>query len=565
MGIGTSMSGAGVIAARPAAVPTLYVARTGSDRAAGTAARPLRSIAAAVSRARPGARVMISSGVYREALGAITRPITLEAVPGAAVWLSGADVVTGFSRVTGGWVHHGWTAQFCHTCYDTRALDARYPYAGLPDMVFVNGRPLAQVGGLSELRAGTFYVDYRGHGLYVGDDPTGAGTVVEAAARSEAVRFTASAAGSVVRGIGFKDYASQWNTNPNPAMVLDLAPNMVFEGDVFAGSASRGLSVYAANVAVRNSAFLANGFTGLHANKADHLEVQGDVAAWNNTERFWPGFSPVASVSGIKITSSYHVLVTHTIAQDNYSNGIWFDVSSYDATVVDNVAQRNFRNGIYIEITGTSVVASNLSVRNGQAGLKLSGATDARVYNNTLANNGTYQLSVHDDGRVNTDPAELTLGITWITAHDTFANNIFAAPDGGSSGPLLYTEDLDKPKRFDASTMITGMVDDVFARSAPNRPRSLAQWTRIAPRAASNYASLASFAAATGYEAGAIEYTGYRASPVFVSPQQGNYSLRAGSPLIASGMPLPADVAAAVGVACCGAVNRGALVYPGHQ
>ena len=97
--------------------------------------------------------------------------------------------------------------------------------------------------------------------------------------------------------------------------------------------------------------------------------------ASNNTEKWCPGFSPVASVSGIKITSSYHVLVKGNVVEDNYSNGIWFDVSSYDRTVVDNFAARNYRNGIYIEITGTSIVASNLSVLNGQAGIKLSGAT----------------------------------------------------------------------------------------------------------------------------------------------------------------------------------------------
>jgi hypothetical protein len=541
----------------------LYVAQQGSDAGPGTAARPFRSIGAALKRATRNATVVVGSGVYRESLGDVSQPVTIEAAPGATVWLSGADVVTGWSAVARGWVHHNWTTQFCHTCYDPRALDPLYPYAGYPDMAFVNGKALTQVGSVSALRAGTFYVDYGAHNLYVGTNPTGA--VVEAATRVQAARFTGPAAGSVVRGIGFKDYAPDWNTNPYPAMVLDLAPKMTFDDDSFVGSASRGLSVYTSNVTVRDSAFLANGFTGFHANTADNLDFDGNVAAYNNTEKFFPGFSPVASVSGVKITSSYHVLVKGNIAEDNYANGIWFDVSSYQATVVDNFAQSNFRNGIYIEITGSAIVASNLSILNGQAGLKLSGATEARVYNNTLADNAEYQLSVHDDGRVNTNPQQIALGITWRTANNTFANNVLSAPRNGEIGPLVYTEDLDKPKNVDASTMVTAMVDDVFARSGPNRPTYLADWTRIAPLPLSKYATLAAFQAATGYEAGAIDYTNYTTSPIFVNEGLGNYSLQSGSRLIDSGLPLPADVAAAVGVPCCGAVNRGALAYPGHQ
>ena len=91
-------------------------------------------------------------------------------------------------------MHHNWTAHFCQTCYDTRALDPKHPYAGLPDMAFVNGKPLAQVGHASELHAGAFFVDYGAHDIYIGDDPTHAS--VEATTRVQAAHFTSGAAGS---------------------------------------------------------------------------------------------------------------------------------------------------------------------------------------------------------------------------------------------------------------------------------------------------------------------------------------------------------------------------------
>src|SRR5579862_9556217 len=90
------------------AAPTLYVAANGSDHNPGTSSKPLRSVASAIAHAPAGATVVIASGVYREALGAVTRPITLEAASGAHVWLSGADAVTGWAPTSGGWVHHGW-------------------------------------------------------------------------------------------------------------------------------------------------------------------------------------------------------------------------------------------------------------------------------------------------------------------------------------------------------------------------------------------------------------------------------------------------------------------------
>ena len=45
------------------------------------------------------------------------------------------------------------------------------------------------------------------------------------------------------------------------------------------------------------------------------------------------------------------------------------------------------------------------------------------------ADNHEYQLSVHDDGRVNTNPQQIALGITWNTANNTFANNILVGAE----------------------------------------------------------------------------------------------------------------------------------------
>jgi parallel beta-helix repeat protein len=548
----------------------LYVDSThGADTNKGTLTAPFATLGHAITLAKAGATIVLRAGTYREALGILRRKVTIQAYPHEQVWLSGGVVVNDWTqdlgdRPDGGvWEHAGWTTQFCQTCFDPRAIDPNYPNAGMPDMVFVNGQPLAQVASLAAVGPGTFYVDYSQQALYIGDDPTVTGTTVEASTQTYAMQFAAGASGSALRGVGIEQYASYWNFTPIPAMVItNGATNVTFDRDVFAYSASRGLTLYGANSVVTNSLFIDNGYTGLHGNKADNVDVENNFVAGNNYEHFWAGFSPAASASGIKFTTTANAIIRNNIVQDNHANGIWFDVSSYNPTIVDNLTRGNERNGIYVEITAYGMVASNVSIDNGQAGIKLSGTTFVRVYNNTLADNLTYQLSVHDDGRVDTNPTFIAEGITWITASNQLMNNILAAPAAGSIGPLLYTEDLDKPKIHDASTMITAMDGNVYARSSSKLPTSIATWTRIPPTAIAHYANIKTLRAGTGYDTNSIEYIGYTTSPVFNNPSVGDYSLLPTSPAVGSGQPLPSDIAAAVGVPATNTPDRGALVYP---
>ncbi len=541
----------------------LFVAPTGNDANAGTMAAPFLSVAHAVSVAPSGATIVLRAGIYRETFGTVVRPVTIEPYPHEQAWLSGSDVVTGWATAGSGWVHHGWTAQFCHTCYAAGAVDPLYPLAGWPDQMFFDGAPLTQVADLAHLASGTFFVDYTAHDLYVGSDPTVSSLTVEATTRVYAGQFQPAAAGSIVRGVGFMQYGPNWNENLT-GEIEDLAANMRFDKDVFTQSAARGLHVASAShVTVVDSLIVNNGFTGLYTRNTDYFDMERNVLDNNNTEKFWDGFSSAAGAAGVKISSSYHVMAKGNIATNNWGNGMWSDVSSYDVSFVDNFAAHNSRNGLYVEITGTSVVASNLSILNGQGGLKLSGATSARVYNNTFADNATYQLSVHDDGRNQPDPTKAALGITWNTAKNTFVNNILAAPTAGSVGPLIFTENNDKPVIVDAATMIVGMDYDLFTRPTAALPALFAWWIHPAPAATTQYATMATFKAGTGYEAHGNEVNGYTTSPIFVAPNLGNYTPVPGGPANKTGASLPADIAALVGAPAGVAVDRGALIYPG--
>jgi poly(beta-D-mannuronate) C5 epimerase len=79
----------------------LFVATDGADSAAGTRRAPLRTVAAAVKRARQGATIVVRAGTYRETVGRVSKRITLQPYPGERVWLKGSVVVSGWKRSAG--------------------------------------------------------------------------------------------------------------------------------------------------------------------------------------------------------------------------------------------------------------------------------------------------------------------------------------------------------------------------------------------------------------------------------------------------------------------------------
>lgn len=90
-------------------MPTEYhVALTGSDRAAGTADAPLRTIDRGAQLAQPGDTVTVHAGEYREWVrprrGGLSdaRRITYRAAPGEHVVVKGSERVTGWTHVDGG-------------------------------------------------------------------------------------------------------------------------------------------------------------------------------------------------------------------------------------------------------------------------------------------------------------------------------------------------------------------------------------------------------------------------------------------------------------------------------
>ncbi|MFE2037559.1 DUF1565 domain-containing protein [Streptomyces scopuliridis] len=109
--LGTVMAAAAVIAApgsASAATPTIVVAVNGDDAAPGTITRPLRTIQAAVDRAKPGDVIAVRGGTYAlddnitiATSGTASQPISLGAYPGERVVVDGERLPASHTPVGG--------------------------------------------------------------------------------------------------------------------------------------------------------------------------------------------------------------------------------------------------------------------------------------------------------------------------------------------------------------------------------------------------------------------------------------------------------------------------------
>src|SRR5690625_4324222 len=143
----------------------IHVAKTGSDRADGSAANPFLTISRAAQIAEPGDRVVVHEGEYREWVKPVrgglsdTRRITFEPAPGAHVTIKGSERITDWQdQGDGMWqaeVPNSFFGDFNPFAHEIEG-DWLLPLEGeapkhLGD-VYLNGRSFYEVGSVDEVR-----------------------------------------------------------------------------------------------------------------------------------------------------------------------------------------------------------------------------------------------------------------------------------------------------------------------------------------------------------------------------------------------------------------------------
>jgi hypothetical protein len=258
---------------------------------------------------------------------------------------------------------------------------------------------------------------------------------------------------------------------------------------------------------------------GVYTTGCDHITLSGIHVTGSG--------QGTANVSkGFKLISTTNSTISGDIADHNTDSGIYLaqgstgnlitgnssyanarvtvrqaagiDLRSGGNTVLNNVTRDNEDSGIQL-YTGSdgSLVANNLSYRNGDHGIDDFQAANQRIIGNSVYNNATAGINLEGGS---------TGGLV--------ANNISVDNGLGSSRSVGNI-------RVDASAQsgTTVRYNVVYLHA----PGAYYVW------GITSFASLAAFVTATGQESG-----GTQADPRWASPDTGNFALTAGSPAIDS-------------------------------
>lgn len=527
----TPVAGAAPVGSTSYPIPqdAIFVAPGGSDSADGSAGAPLRTLTKAIAAASNGSTIVMRGGTYHESvLVPQSKPVTIQPYPREAVYLDGSSAVSGFVKSGSAWVASGWSAQFDRsptygrgkpdgTAEGFRWLNPKFPYAAWPDQVFIDGKPLTQVGSPEAVTAGTFFVDYATDRLFLGSDPAGRSV----RASDLAIGMTLTAPGTVVRGIGLRRFATP---TPDMGTLRLFGDDQTIENVEVVDNATAGVTVYGSGVTLRNVTSSRNGLIGFHAHRSDDYTAVSVLAEDNNTQRF--NFEPAAG--GLKITQSRHVSITDSVIRDNHATGLWFDVSDYDVTVAGNQVIDNARDGIVVELAGTVKVVNNVVRGSAQTGVFVLDSSEVQLWNNEISG-GELPLRISEGPRV---ASGADAGVTWVMKNVTVRNNLIGGLTEGDNWCAVACV-LDDRRLSTAAQMNVTFDGNVFQRTAPNRPSTLIRWAGGSGGAV-DFPTLGAMKSAVGQEASGAEV---------IAP-----SLAAAT-IPRAGVPVPAAVASILGLA----------------
>ncbi|WP_159611319.1 right-handed parallel beta-helix repeat-containing protein [Glutamicibacter sp. JC586] len=495
------------------AIPSsaLYVSPTGSDASTGTASAPLKTISKAIAKATNGQTIVVRGGSYHESVTIPSgKTVHLRQYSGETVWLDGSSAVTGFTASGAAWVKSGWNYDFDTSPTYTRGakdntaegwgfINPSYPMAAHPDQVWIDGARQIQVASLSQLKAGTFYVDRTNDKLYLGTNPSGKSVRASTLVKALSIRGDQSS----VSGINVRKYAP---SVPDMGAVTAEKPGIKLENLTIEDSATTGLNISAVKNSVYNVKILRSGMLGMNATYADGLVVNKLTATGNNIERF--NTSPVSG--GAKIARSRDITVKNSTFNNNYGPGLWLDESAYDSKIVNNDMIGNSGHGLSLEISAKSVIANNRIVNNAGFGIKLNNSSDVSIWNNTISGKNRVLNIVQDARRAanKSDPGHdprqpfPDSTMTWINKNIQIKNNVLSNTGGGNA--IVAVEDYSGT--YNAEQMNISLASNAYHRTSSTNP----QWSMVWSRGAGNpsvYTTLAAFTSAKAQDKNSFELT----------------------------------------------------------
>ena len=340
--IGTMFSGP-VAAASAPATPGVVNAPCPSGA---IAVVPGSSIQAAVDQAGANAAFCLKNGVHRMQ---VVRPLDGQSFYGeGGTILNGSRLLTAFTREGSLWVANGQTQ---HGLKHGECLKTA-PACDLPEAVFFDDKPLAQVPSKDGVKPGSFYFDYAGDRIYLGDDATG--HKVEATVGAFA--FESLASNVLIKNLIIEKYA---NPAQKGAIYSLGTTGWSVENSELRLNSGAGI-VIGNGAKVLSSNLHHNGQTGI-AGEGNNVLIENNLISANNIY----GFDYKWEAGGVKLATSDGVVMRDNQVTDNVGPGLWCDIGCRNVLYENNIVERNHDAGIFHEISFNAVIRNNTAANNG--------------------------------------------------------------------------------------------------------------------------------------------------------------------------------------------------------
>lgn len=408
----------------------IFLSASGNDANPGTQASPKGTLIGALNAVPAGGTVVVRGGEYRQSQpNVITKTITVQNYPGEVVWFDGSDPLTGWTYDAGSgrwWASS--TTEWDHS--DPNGLAGAYnPLAVWPDMIFYDGQPLWLVS--SNPTSGQFSVDYTNDRVWIADNPSGHELRITTRDRFLMLKGPNSA----VRGIGIRRFTyPSWG---GTLQINDTAVGTLVENVHMHDSAI--MSVDSSSVTITKNTLLrplSIGFGGNDGADCSWTHNIVDYANWKLITNHVPAAQ--------KITRHARSRIAHNIFRHaRRAMGIWLDESCYEPVIVGNLVEGIDGNGIFIELTEYGIIASNYLYGGGDAvnggaigtetkyGLCSYNSGSQRFWNNFVQDFKLYNVHLGGDVRRNSDPAQQVSGggihwsqMPWYVRDIEIVNNI---------------------------------------------------------------------------------------------------------------------------------------------
>lgn len=380
----------------------------------------LSTIKRAMEIIKPGDRVVIRPGIYREPILLPNRPWSkstptiIEGQATGLVLIKGSAVVSTWAKVADPFTYRtNWPDEPQQVYWNNQALTqvGGTVFGGYP---LRTGHPLAHLhanqGGIwpgrialnTGLQPNSFLYDTVEHQLTIrlsaAFQPTD--TIEVSVLRN--LLLADNVEGLTVRNIHF-EHANSSLLGYTSAVQIN-GNHVRLESIHIARADDSGLGLAGDDNQISSSSSNQCGRLGMHVRGRRALLIDNETSD-NNTR----GFNKWWEAGGIKFVGNGGLQDSRVIGHRSFNNsgdGIWFDWKNKNNIVSHSTAAFNSGFGIHIEASSNFVVSDNFSLHNGQRGIYLPRTSETLVENNFVAYNEQEGIAVigKDPSDSSTDP-----------------------------------------------------------------------------------------------------------------------------------------------------------------